>query len=44
MVAAASQKKENRLSNAFDPDSYRMTLGDHLEELRMRLILGLTCR
>src|SRR5205823_3925090 len=25
----------------FDPDSYRMTLGEHLEELRMRLILGL---
>ncbi len=25
----------------FDPDSYRMTVGEHLEELRMRLILGL---
>lgn len=26
---------------AFDPDDYRMTLGDHLEELRARLFLGL---
>ena len=25
----------------FDPDSYRMSIGDHLEELRWRLILGL---
>jgi sec-independent protein translocase protein TatC len=25
----------------YDPDQYRMTLGDHLEELRMRLFLGL---
>lgn len=25
----------------FDPDSYRMTIGEHLEELRWRLILGL---
>jgi Sec-independent protein secretion pathway component TatC len=25
----------------FDPDSYRMTIGEHLEELRTRLILGL---
>jgi sec-independent protein translocase protein TatC len=29
------QKKE------FHPDSYRMTIGEHLEELRMRLILSL---
>ena len=26
---------------SFDPESYRMTLGDHLEELRGRLIKGL---
>ncbi len=26
---------------AFDPDQYRMTIGEHLEELRWRLILGL---
>jgi sec-independent protein translocase protein TatC len=25
----------------FDPDQYRMTVGEHLEELRWRLILGL---
>lgn len=25
----------------FDPDSFRMTVGEHLEELRMRLILAL---
>jgi sec-independent protein translocase protein TatC len=26
----------------YDPDSYRMTIGEHLEELRTRLILGLS--
>ena len=26
----------------FDPDAYRMSIGDHLEELRRRLILGLS--
>jgi Sec-independent protein secretion pathway component TatC len=26
----------------YDPDSYRMTIGEHLEELRMRLIFGLS--
>jgi sec-independent protein translocase protein TatC len=25
----------------YDPDSYRMTIGEHLEELRWRLVLGL---
>src|SRR5438045_6475877 len=25
----------------YDPDSYRMTIGEHLEELRSRLILSL---
>lgn len=25
----------------FDPDSYRMTIGEHLEDLRWRLVLGL---
>src|SRR3954466_15671624 len=28
-------------ADKFDPDSYRMTIGEHLEELRMRLFLGL---
>src|SRR4051794_32784876 len=27
--------------NDFDPDHFRMTLGEHLEELRWRLMLGL---
>lgn len=27
--------------NRFDPDDYRMSVGDHLEDLRRRLILGL---
>ena len=25
----------------FDPDSYRMTIGEHLEELRTRMVLGI---
>jgi sec-independent protein translocase protein TatC len=37
----ASQQTKSRLSDAFDPDEYRMSLGEHLEELRMRLMLGL---
>jgi sec-independent protein translocase protein TatC len=32
---------ENAKAHQFDPDSYRMTLGEHLEELRTRMILGL---
>jgi sec-independent protein translocase protein TatC len=28
-------------SRGYDPDSYRMTIGEHLEELRTRLILSL---
>jgi sec-independent protein translocase protein TatC len=35
-AAAAFAKK-----GVEDPEHYRMTLGDHLEELRMRMILGL---
>jgi sec-independent protein translocase protein TatC len=30
-----------RTSTEFDPDEYRMTIGEHLEELRRRLIFGL---
>ena len=37
-VEYESKKKPKR---DFDPDSYRMTIGEHLEELRMRLIWGL---
>jgi len=32
---------EQRKSKEFDPDHFRMTIGDHLEELRIRLVLGL---
>src|SRR4051812_46110975 len=39
MVALA--RPQDRLSDAFDPDAYRMTLGEHLEELRRRLIWAL---
>lgn len=31
------ESKESK-SNGFDPDSYRMTVGEHLEELRTRMI------
>ena len=37
----ASPQVERTKSNGFDPDSYRMTVGEHLEELRIRLMLGL---
>ena len=33
----AHEDKESK-SNGFDPDSYRMTVGEHLEELRSRMI------
>src|SRR5207247_9891716 len=35
-----AKPKDNK-SNGFDPDQYRMTVGEHLEELRWRLILAL---
>ena len=34
-------KPKDAKSNGFDPDQYRMTVGEHLEELRWRLILAL---
>lgn len=33
--------KEKPDKAGFDPESYRMTLGEHLEDLRRRLLLGL---
>jgi sec-independent protein translocase protein TatC len=39
MVAFA--RPSERLSSAFDPDAYRMSIGEHLEELRRRLAYGL---
>jgi sec-independent protein translocase protein TatC len=32
---------QSKRPSSFDPDEYRMTIGEHLEELRTRLILGL---
>ena len=29
------------MPDPYDPNSYRMTIGEHLEELRWRLMLGL---
>ena len=34
-------RKRRDATGAFDPDQYRMTIGEHLEELRARVILGL---
>jgi len=36
----AHEDKDSK-SNGFDPDSYRMTVGEHLEELRWRMVLAL---
>ena len=42
MATAAPSQRESKVdeskSNGFDPDSYRMTVGEHLEELRSRMI------
>ena len=39
MDSTATAKTPGR--HEFDPESFRMSLGDHLEELRWRLIIGL---
>jgi sec-independent protein translocase protein TatC len=45
MPTAAPAQREPEVdhpkSNGFDPDSYRMTVGEHLEELRWRMVLAL---
>jgi sec-independent protein translocase protein TatC len=42
MTSAPTKEASTRPTDAnFDPDAYRMTLGEHLEELRWRLVLGL---
>ena len=44
MATAAPSEREPKVeskSNGFDPDSFRMTVGEHLEELRGRLVKGL---
>jgi sec-independent protein translocase protein TatC len=40
-MTATSGQKLDYASGDFDPDQYRMTIGEHLDELRRRLILGL---
>lgn len=37
---AAKPTDPPKPSSKYDPEEYRMTLGDHLEELRKRLLLG----
>jgi sec-independent protein translocase protein TatC len=41
MNSAAETTKVEKKDPEFDPESYRMSLGDHLEELRYRIFLGI---
>jgi sec-independent protein translocase protein TatC len=38
---ASKAGKNGNGKGHFDPDSYRMTIGEHLEELRTRMVLGI---
>jgi sec-independent protein translocase protein TatC len=40
-MVAFSASTDRLLLETYDPDAYRMSVGDHLEELRRRLIFGL---
>lgn len=40
-MTTATVPPPRKKHKAFDPDEFRMTIGEHLEELRWRLILGL---
>ena len=40
-MTAAAPRSKPRLADDFDPDAFRMSVGDHLEELRGRLIFAL---
>jgi sec-independent protein translocase protein TatC len=40
-LAPPASSQRNKPTKVVDPDEYRMTFGEHLEELRTRLILGL---
>src|SRR5690606_566512 len=40
-MTEATKKTLDYRGPDFDPDEYRMTIGEHLDELRRRLILGL---
>src|SRR5436190_22705046 len=39
-TTASGADVKQKSQKDFDPESYRMTIGEHLEELRFRLILG----
>lgn len=41
MTTATVNDKNQKPPLDYDPDSYRMTIGEHLEDLRWRMILGL---
>ena len=40
-MTTATEPPPKKSPQPFDPDEYRMTIGEHLEELRRRLIFGL---
>jgi sec-independent protein translocase protein TatC len=40
-MTTATEPPPSKPRNKFDPDDFRMTIGEHLEDLRKRLILGL---
>ena len=40
-MTTATESPPKKPKDKFDPDDFRMTIGEHLEELRKRLILGL---
>jgi sec-independent protein translocase protein TatC len=40
-MSVADAKTAKRVETDFDPEDYRMSLGEHLEELRKRVVLGL---
>ena len=40
-MTTATAPPPNKPKQKFDPDEFRMTIGEHLEELRKRLVLGL---
>jgi len=41
LMTATTPPPTSRATKPVDPDDFRMTIGEHLEELRARLILGL---
>jgi sec-independent protein translocase protein TatC len=40
-TTASPDNKTSAKPSAFDPDSYRMTMGEHIEELRRRILIAL---